>query len=86
MLIDTHVHLSYSSSEDREQNLQRARDAGATAWIAVASDAEDAKHIVEVAEATEGLYCGVGVHPRSLNTYSPDDLDLFRDLIGKSKK
>jgi TatD DNase family protein len=86
MLIDSHIHFSYKSDEDREHNFQAARELGAGAFVAVASDLEDAKKIVSVAEEVEDLYCGVGVHPRSLDTYSPDQLDVFRDLIRNSTK
>lgn len=84
MLIDTHIHLSYASAEDRDRSLQAARQNGAEAWIAVSLNAQNARHSVESADAVEGLYCGVGVHPRHLHTYSPDQLDLFRDLIRSS--
>lgn len=86
MLIDTHIHLSYASPEDRDRHLQAARQVGAGAWIAVSVNAENARQIVEAAEAVDGLYCGVGVHPRHFHTYSPDQLDLFRGLIRNSSK
>ena len=86
MLIDTHIHLSYPSGEDRERNLDAARVVGAQTFIAVSENAENAHEVVRIAEATEGLYCGVGVHPRQLHTYSPEDLDVFRGLIKSSEK
>ncbi|MFQ5872582.1 MAG: TatD family hydrolase [Dehalococcoidia bacterium] len=86
MLIDTHIHLSYPSPEERERNLQAAKKVGAEAFIAVSENAENSRRVVEAAESTDGLYCGVGVHPRQLHTYSPEDLDVFRELIKKSKK
>lgn len=86
MLIDTHIHLSYSSAGERDRNLDAAREAGAQAFIAVSGNAENAREVVDIADATDGLYCGVGVHPRQMHTYSPDDLDVFRDLIRRSSK
>jgi TatD DNase family protein len=86
MLIDTHIHLSYSAVEDRERNLRAAREAGTQAWVAVSTNAQNAPQIVEAAEVVEGLYCGVGIHPRHLHTYSQDQLDLFRELIRNSSK
>lgn len=86
MLIDSHIHLSYASAEERERNLQAAREAGAQAFVAVSENVKNARHVVEVAESTDGMYCGVGVHPRQLHTYSPEDLEVFRDIIKKSKK
>lgn len=86
MLIDTHIHLSYASVEDREHHLQAAREVGANTWIAVSTNAQNAAQIVEAAEAVDGLYGGVGVHPRQLHTYAPDQLDLFRELIRHSTR
>ncbi len=86
MLIDTHIHLSYPSTNQRNRSLQAAREVGAKAWVAVSDSAQNARQIVEAAESTDGLYCGVGVHPRQLDTYSPDQLGLFRDLIKNSTK
>lgn len=86
MLIDTHIHLSYPSAEERERNLGAARRVGAKTFIAVSNNAENAREAVEIADATDGLYCGVGAHPRQMHTYSPHDLGLFRDLIQRSSK
>jgi len=86
MLVDTHIHLSYASAEERERSLNAAREIGAQAFVAVSGSAQNAREVVDIAEATDGLWCGVGIHPRQMNTYSAGDLDLLRDLVRNSSK
>ena len=86
MLIDSHIHLHYSSTEEMHRNLQRAKEMGAQTFIVVSENAKSARRVVDVTEATDDMYGTVGIHPRHLHTYSPGDLDTFRELIGKSKK
>ena len=86
MLIDCHIHLTYDSTEDRERNIRQAKEAGTAAFIAVGSNAEASRHVVEVAEATDGMYCGVAVSHTQGASYSPEDIGVFRELVRKSNK
>jgi TatD DNase family protein len=61
--IDTHAHLNLSAfDEDREEVLLRTREAG-VAHIVVGTKESTSKKAVEIADANEGVYAIVGLHP-----------------------
>ena len=86
MLIDTHIHLSYDSAESRERNILSAKEIGTRAFVAVGSTIETSRQVAEVAEATDGMYCGVAVAFRHVQEYSSADLGVLRQLIKHSTK
>lgn len=64
MLIDTHAHITAKEFDaDRDEVIQRARDAGVEIIINPATTAEDSRRAVELAERHPGVYACVGVHP-----------------------
>lgn len=64
-LFDTHCHLTDTAfRDDREAVLVRARDAGVTRLVTVASTLDDAAAALELARSVEGgVWCTAGVHP-----------------------
>ena len=61
--IDTHTHLNLSAfNEDREEVLVRTREVG-VAHINVGTKESTSKRAVEIAEANEGSWAIVGLHP-----------------------
>lgn len=61
--IDIHSHLNLSAfDEDREEVLARTRDAGVL-HINIGTKETTSKKAVEIAEAHEGVYAIVGLHP-----------------------
>ncbi len=69
-LVDTHAHLDFHAfDEDREDVLQRAREAGLVAVLIPAVDltsAHRALHLAETWTQEPSLYVAVGVHPHSV--------------------
>jgi TatD DNase family protein len=64
MLTDTHAHLaSKQFAGDLPDVIARARDAGITRIICVGTTLEDAPRVIGIAEANEGVFATVGVHP-----------------------
>jgi TatD DNase family protein len=74
-VIDTHAHLG----DDASDVLQRARAAGVTQVIEVATTIAGARETLARAEHEEGVYACIGVHPHG--AADPGDLDELRELL-----
>jgi TatD DNase family protein len=74
-MIDTHAHLG----DDAAGVLARARAAGVTRVIEVATTVEGARETLARAEREDGLYACLGVHPHEAGEQV--DLDELRDLL-----
>jgi TatD DNase family protein len=60
---DAHCHLDALSPEELETGLRDARAAGIGLMVTVGMDVETSARAVEIAEATDGVYAAVGLHP-----------------------
>jgi TatD DNase family protein len=74
-VIDTHAHLG----EDAAEVLERARAAGVAKVIDVATTIAGARATLQRAEALDGVYACLGVHPHE--AAEPGDLDELRELL-----
>ncbi|MEK6652165.1 MAG: TatD family hydrolase, partial [Nitrospirota bacterium] len=64
LLIDTHCHLEMPEfSEDREEVIQRAREAGIEAVVTVGSDLKGNIGSLELSREYDFIYSSVGIHP-----------------------
>ena len=80
---DTHCHLDMSQfEEDREQVLERAREAGVAFLLTLGSDLESCPKAVEMATqyASYGVYAAVGIHPHDAREIYPDIPESLRTL------
>jgi TatD DNase family protein len=66
--------------DDREAVLLRAHEAGVTRLVTIASNVADARAALELARATEGVWCTAGVHPHEAGAAGADDIDAVRRL------
>jgi TatD DNase family protein len=78
-VIDTHAHLG----DDAHEVLERARAAGVTRVIEVATTVSDAHAALARAETEDGVYACLGVHPHE--AADPGDLDELRGLLAHPK-
>ena len=78
-MIDTHAHLG----EDASEVLQRARAAGVTRVIDVATSVDRARETLARAEREAGVYACLGVHPHEAGESA--DLDALRELLAHPK-
>ena len=78
-MIDTHAHLG----DDASDVLVRARAAGVTRVIDVATTIAGARTTLERTEREEGVYACLGVHPHEAG--DPGDLEELRALLGHPK-
>jgi TatD DNase family protein len=64
MLFETHAHYDDSRyDEDREEVLEKAREAGVSHIINISSDRESIIKTLSLAEKHEFIYASIGLHP-----------------------
>jgi len=86
VIVDTHAHLTYQGlREDVGGVLARAREAGVGAVITVGTDPADSRAAVALAEATEGVWATVGVHPHDAAGLVDAELDDLAALAASPK-
>ncbi len=90
MYIDSHCHIDGEAFDiDRDEVVQRAKDAGVKAMLVVGTgnphDGEIAK-AVETAGKYENVFASVGVHPHDAKLYNNEAEKILTDLVKSSKK
>jgi TatD DNase family protein len=98
-LADSHGHLTmvFPGGEARgpsrpptpgelAERLSRAREAGVTRILVPGTCRDDLRLAVDIAEAHEGVYAAVGIHPHEAKDFDEDvDLALFEELSKSGK-
>ena len=75
-LVDTHAHLNDEKfAEDLEAVIARAGEAGVTRIINLGDAMDSSARVVALAEAYEGLFAGVGIHPEEACEMTGQDID-----------
>ena len=79
---DSHCHLTDRAfGADRAAVLARARDAGVTRVVTIASDPADSLAALELARANDDVWCSAGIHPHAVDDASAaSPLDAVRDV------
>jgi TatD DNase family protein len=76
-VIDTHAHLG----DDAEAVLERARSAGVTRVVDVATTLAGARATIARAERFDGVYACLGIHPHEAAAFDLDALGELRELL-----
>lgn len=77
-LFDSHLHLTDDAfSEDRDETIARAREAGVIGMVTVASNPGDASRAIDLAHRYEGIWATAGLHPHEARNYTSQ---VFADL------
>jgi TatD DNase family protein len=85
-LADTHCHLDFQRfDEDRDQVVDRAREAGLTRILNPGIDLASSQAALVLAEKYPELYVAVGVHPNSAGTFDQSTLPRLRELASHPK-
>jgi len=80
-LFDSHCHLTDTAFlDDREAVFVRAREAGVTRLVSIASSVADAADALALARSEDGVWCTAGVHPHEAGDAAPDALEQVRSL------
>ena len=86
MLIDTHTHLnSQPFDDDREEVVQRAKEADVQVILDVGTDLETSRKAVEYSEKIDGLCAAVGIHPHDAAKAGKQDLTEIKKLLDYPK-
>lgn len=86
MLFDTHMHLNARQFfGDRDEVMQRAREAGVTRMVIVGFDEETIPLAIEIAETYDEVYAAVGWHPVDAIHYEDHHLDWLESLTEHPK-
>jgi len=86
MLIDSHCHLNFNAfDDDRAEVLARAQEAGIIAIINPATNLEDSRQIVAMAQEIPNLYAAVGFHPNDAAGFDKSALAELCELAGRPK-
>ena len=78
-MIDTHAHLD--AFEDASVVLERAREAGVTRVISVATGIESARTVLALCEVEDGVFAALGLHPHDAGSVGGRQLEELRRLL-----
>ncbi len=80
-LADTHCHLYFDSfAEDLQEVLQRGREAGVRRFLVPGVDLGTSREALSLAQAEEGVFAAVGVHPNEAAAWEDAWLDSLREM------
>jgi TatD DNase family protein len=83
---DTHAHLDDEQlAADAEGVGRRAREAGVTRVLAVATTAASSRNCVRLAHQHDGIFASAGIHPNHAAEAQPGDWDEIVRLSGDSQ-
>ena len=82
-MIDTHAHLD--ALDDPGGAVARAREAGITRILTVGTDVAGCRRALELADAHDGVYAILGIHPHAANDATASDVDEVRSLLAHPK-
>ena len=88
MIVDSHCHLDDQSFDpDREEVLERARQAGVGLALTIGSGdgPPDLEVAIRLAEAVPWIYATVGIHPHDARLADSDALGRAEELCGRPK-
>lgn len=84
MITDTHAHIFWESfDEDREEVIERARNAGVERMVIVGTDLASSHAAFDLCEGREGLFPTAGVHPHDADSADPEALAQIEVLCRK---
>jgi TatD DNase family protein len=85
-LVDSHAHLDDAQFDaDRDQMLQRAREAGVTAVLAVGCNIQALDGPAALASAHDWIYMASGVHPHEAKLATQSHYDMLNRLAAHPK-
>ena len=86
LLIDTHVNLHGDTyDEDRNEVLERARDAGIGAFVSICDRLDNFEKIHNLTLSQSDMWCSVGVHPHHAKDYNDLSAELLVSLSERNK-
>src|SRR5690554_5520084 len=85
-MIDSHAHLNDPAfTDDLEQVILQASEAGVDEIINVGYDLESSSYGIELAERFDRLWAVVGLHPHDAKTWTSQTEDALRKMVKHPK-
>ena len=78
-MIDTHAHLT--ALDDPDAAVERAAAAGVTRILTVGTDIEDCRRNLLLADAHEGVFAILGLHPHEAGDATEEEVAALRELL-----
>lgn len=78
--VDTHCHLDHHAHLSVAEQVERAREAGVHTLITVGTDLASSERAVATANAYEGVYAVIGVHPNAASETTPEVIAALDEL------
>ncbi len=86
MYFDSHVHLNDDLLfNDLETVIAAAEAAGVRRMVCIGYDVASSRRAVEIAEAHEGVYAAVGLHPENAHLMDEADFEAIERLLSHPK-
>jgi TatD DNase family protein len=86
MLIDSHAHLEAKGFDgDRDEVVERARQAGVEAIVTVGTTIKDCRKAVSLARQYVEVYAAIGIHPHDTKGIDEMTYDVLRVLAKEEK-
>jgi TatD DNase family protein len=86
MLIDTHAHLEMREfSDDRDDVIQRAREAGVEHIVTIGTTVESSRDAVMLADKYDFIYAAVGIHPHEVKDILHPAYEILRHFAQHKK-
>ena len=86
MLVDSHCHVQDAEFDgDREQVLERGRQAGVSAFVVIGTDLESSRRAVDLADSHSDVYATVGLHPHNAKELDARALGALERLAQSPK-
>ncbi|HPC36560.1 MAG TPA: TatD family hydrolase [Candidatus Marinimicrobia bacterium] len=86
MFVDTHAHLTYPDLIVKlDEIIERARDAGVTRIINIATDLASSEIVIESAIKYDGVFAAVGIHPQDSANLPADWQKTLRNFLSQKK-
>jgi TatD DNase family protein len=80
-MIDTHCHINFPDfNADRDAVIKRAKEAGVVGFITVATEPENWRRSLDLAEGQPTVRVALGVHPNHAECYSAAALAELKEL------
>jgi TatD DNase family protein len=83
-VIDTHAHLD-ALDDDPAAVVERAADAGVTRILTVGTTVAGCRRALELADAHDGVFAILGIHPHEAGAATDDDVAEVRGLLAHPK-
>jgi TatD DNase family protein len=84
--IDSHAHLELEDYDgDRDEVVQRAKDAGVELIVTIGIDLADGRKAVALTERYEAVYAAIGVHPHDVKSIDDETYKALKELAKNDK-